>query len=261
MPLPLFWVDAFTDHAFGGNPAGVMPLEAWPEDAQLRRLAAENNLPATAFMVRTGSASAEIRWFTPTLELELCGHATLATGFILATELGQAEWPVTLHAPSGRLTVRRRGTRIELDFPARPASASVAPPELLQGLGREPREVLRTDKTWMCVYADEAEVRTLRPDDAVLGRVLPGRIIVTAPGDQADFVSRFFAPEVGIAEDAVTGSSHCTLVPYWAARLRQTELHARQLSRRGGELWCELRGDRVGLAGHCALYLRGQVNA
>jgi predicted PhzF superfamily epimerase YddE/YHI9 len=260
MTLPLFWVDAFTDRAFGGNPAGVIPLDAWPEDALLRQIAAENGLPATAFLVRTGPARARLRWFTPSLELELCGHATLAAAFVLFTELGQVESPFTFETQAGSLIVRRKGPLLELDFPSRPATVAEPPPGLVEGLGRAPRQSLRTDKTWLCIFGDEAEVRALQPDQAVLGQVVPGRIIVTAPGDACDFVSRFFAPEVGIPEDSVTGSAHCTLVPYWAGRLGKTTFHARQVSRRGGELWCGLAGQRVSIAGHGALYLKGQVS-
>jgi predicted PhzF superfamily epimerase YddE/YHI9 len=260
MPQPFFWVDAFTDQVFGGNPAGVIILDAWPADASLRRIAAENGLPATAFVVRTGPASARIRWFTPLMELELCGHATLATSFVLFTELGQIESPFTFEAQPGLLTVRRKGALVELDFPARPATVAEPPPHLIQGLGRRPQQTLKTDKNWLCIFNDEAEVRALRPDQAALGQVLPGRMIVSAPGDACDFVSRFFAPDAGIPEDSVTGSAHCTLVPYWADRLGKTTFHARQVSQRGGELWCGLVGDRVTLAGNCALYLKGQVN-
>jgi PhzF family phenazine biosynthesis protein len=260
MSLPLYWVDAFTDRAFGGNPAGVIPLDAWPDDGLLRQIAAENGLPATAFLVRTGPASARLRWLTPSLELELCGHATLAASFVLFTELGQVESPFTFETQAGNLIVRRKGSLTELDLPSRPATAAEAPAELLQGLGSRPVQTLKTDKQWLCTYRTEGEVHALRPDFAALAQAVPGRIIVTAPGDACDFVSRFFAPEVGIPEDSVTGSAHCTLVPYWAERLGKTAFHARQVSQRGGELWCALVGERVTLAGNCALYLKGQVN-
>lgn len=259
MTFPLFWVDAFTARTFGGNPAGVIVLDTWPEEALLRQIATENGLPATAFLVRTGPACARLRWFTPTQELELCGHATLAASFVLFTELGHVESPFTFETRAGSLIVRRKGPRFELDFPSRPAAAVEAPALLLQGLGQSPLATLKTDKQWLCTFRTEAEVRALQPDQALLGQLVPGRFIVTAPGDDCDFVSRFFAPEVGIAEDSVTGSAHCTLVPYWAGRLGKTTFHARQVSRRGGELWCGLAGERVTIAGHCALYLKGQV--
>ncbi len=260
MTLPFFWVDAFTAQAFGGNPAGVVPLDAWPDDGLLRQIAAENGLPATAFLVRTGPASARLRWLTPTMELELCGHATLAASFVLFTELGQVESPFTFETRAGRLTVRRTGSRLELDFPSRPATPVEAPSPLRRGLGHSPLQTLKTDKQWLCIYGSAAEVRALQPDQGLLAQVAPGRFIVTAPGNDCDFVSRFFAPEVGIAEDSVTGSAHCTLVPYWAERLGKNAFHARQVSRRGGELWCGLAGERVTIAGHCALYLQGRVS-
>jgi PhzF family phenazine biosynthesis protein len=257
--LPLYWIDAFTDRAFGGNPAAVVPLDSWPEDALLQKIANENGVSETAFFVRTGAARAQLRWFTPTIEIDLCGHATLATAHVLSNELGQAEWPVVFDTKSGPLSVSRKGPLIELDFPARPASPAAPSPELLKGLGLRPAEVLRSEKMWLCVYATAAEVVAIAPDFAALGTVAPGRIIPTAPGVDCDFVSRFFAPDAGVPEDPVTGSAHCTLVPYWAKRLGKAKLHARQVSRRGGELWCELAGDRVRMAGHGAAYLKGRI--
>ena len=258
--LPLFWIDAFAERPFGGNPAAVIPLEAWLDDGLLQRIANENGLSETAYFVRTGAARAKLRWFTPAVEVDLCGHATLATAHVLFHELGQTESPFIFDTRSGPLSAARRGPRIELDFPARPASPAEATAELTAGLGLPPQRVLKTDKVWLCVYASEDEVRAIAPHAERLGRVRPGRIIVTAPGRDCDFVSRFFAPDAGVAEDPVTGSAHCTLVPYWAERLEKTELHARQVSRRGGELWCELDGDRVRMAGSCALYLRGHAS-
>jgi predicted PhzF superfamily epimerase YddE/YHI9 len=191
--------------------------------------------------------------------VDLCGHATLATAHVLFNELGQAEWPVTFDTKSGPLSVAQRSPLFELDFPSRPASSAAPPPELLKGLGLKPVEVLRSERMWLCVYASADEVLAIRPDFAALGTVVPGRIIPSAPGGDCDFVSRFFAPDAGVAEDPVTGSSHCTLVPYWARRLGKTKLHARQVSRRGGELWCELDGDRVRMAGRCSPYLNGRI--
>jgi PhzF family phenazine biosynthesis protein len=259
MDLPIYWVDAFTDKVFGGNPAAVVPLDSWLDEPLLQRIANENGLSETAFFVRTGAARAELRWFTPAVEVDLCGHATLATAHVLFHELGQAESPVVFDTKSGTLQVSRRGPLIELDFPSRPASPSKPPAELLLGLRLNPAEVLRSERMWLCVYRTAEEVVALDPDFKVLAGVVPGRIIPTAPGKDCDFVSRFFAPDAGVSEDPVTGSAHCTLAPYWAGRLGKTRFHARQVSRRGGELWCELLGDRVRMAGHAAAYLRGRI--
>jgi PhzF family phenazine biosynthesis protein len=260
MDLPLFWVDAFTDRVFGGNPAAVVPLESWPEDRLLQQIAFENGLSETAYFVRTGPARAKLRWFTPALEIDLCGHATLATAHVLFRELGQKEWPFIFDTRSGPMPVALRGELIELDFPSLPALPERPTPELIRGLGREPDTVLKTERMWLCVFASADDVLRLKPDAARLAEVAPGRIIVTAPGVDCDFVSRFFAPSAGVPEDPVTGSSHCTLVPYWAARLGKARLHARQVSRRGGEVWCELDGDRVRMAGRAAAYLKGRIS-
>lgn len=260
MELAFYWVDAFTDKPFGGNPAAVIPLDSWPEDALMQRIASQNGLSETAFFVRTGSARATLRWFTPAVEVDLCGHATLAAAHVLFAELGQAEAPFEFDSKSGTLRVRRVAGKIELDFPARPAEPAQAPRSLLDGLGLAPDQVLRSERMWLCVYSSPGQVLGVRPNQEAFAALAPGRIIVTAPGRDCDFVSRFFAPDAGVAEDPVTGSAHCTLVPYWAARLGKLKLHARQLSKRGGELWCELDGGRVRMAGHCALYLRGRVS-
>jgi predicted PhzF superfamily epimerase YddE/YHI9 len=259
MNLPLYWVDAFTDKVFGGNPAAVVPLESWPEDALLQRIANENGLSETAFFVRTGGAAAQLRWFTPAVEVDLCGHATLAATHVLYRELGQKETPFTFQTKSGPLSVAAKGPLFELDFPSRPAMSVVAPDTLVMGLGVKPLEVLRSDRMWLCVFGTADEVETLSPDFEALATIVPGRFIPTAPGKDCDFVSRFFAPDAGIAEDPVTGSAHCTLAPYWARRLGKTEFHARQVSRRGGEIWCGLHGDRVRMAGNTVLYLSGSI--
>jgi PhzF family phenazine biosynthesis protein len=259
MKLPIYWVDAFTDKVFGGNPAAVVPLDSWLDDPLLQRIASENGLSETAFFVRTGPARAELRWFTPAVEVDLCGHATLATAHVLFNELGQSEAPVVFDTKSGPLCVVRRGPLIELDFPARPASPAEPAADLLRGLRMNPAEILRSQRMWLCVYLTADDVLAVAPDFGALAGVVPGRIILTAPGVDCDFVSRFFAPDAGINEDPVTGSAHSTLVPYWAKRLGKTSLHARQVSRRGGELWCELAGDRVKMAGKGAAYLKGEI--
>jgi PhzF family phenazine biosynthesis protein len=259
MKLPLYWVDAFTDQPFHGNPAGVVPLAQWLPDEAMQRIAFENGLAETAFFIRTAPARFHLRWFTPAVEVDLCGHATLATAFTLFHPLQQAGDLITFDSRSGPLTVTRQGDRLEMGFPSRPAEPATPPETLLRALGAAPVTVAKTKNSWFCVYARAADVLALRPDHALLGQVTPGRMIVTAPGDDCDFVSRFFAPDAGIPEDPVTGSAHTTLIPYWAQRLGKSTLLARQVSARGGELFCELRGDRVGIAGHAVLYLRGEI--
>ena len=259
MKLPFFWVDAFASQVFAGNPAGVVPLESWPDDRLLQRIAFENGLSETAFFVRTGPARFHLRWFTPAVEVDLCGHATLAAGFTLFHQLGQGGETITFDSRSGPLAVTRRGDRLELDFPAQPAAPVPADHALAEALGRAPALFLRAKARWLCVFSTAGDVIALRPDHAQLARVVPGRITITGPGEDCDFVSRSFVPDAGIPEDPVTGSAHCTLVPYWAERLGKVALHARQVSTRGGELWCELAGDRIKIAGHATLYLRGEI--
>jgi PhzF family phenazine biosynthesis protein len=274
MKLPLYWIDAFTAVAFRGNPAAVVPLDRWLEDAVMKKIAFENGLSETAFFVPTGlpagaaagagPARYHLRWFTPAVEVDLCGHATLASAHVLFRELGVAGDAIAFDTRSGPLVVARRADdKLEMDFPIRHGDEPAEPtPALLRGLGRTPEEVFRAPGRWLCVYTRAADVRDLQPDHAALASVTPGRIMATAPGDadDCDFVSRYFAPDAGIAEDPVTGSAHCTLVPYWAQRLGQTSLHARQVSARGGELWCTLAGDRVKIAGHAVRYLRGEIS-
>jgi predicted PhzF superfamily epimerase YddE/YHI9 len=260
MRLPLYQVDAFTDRLFGGNPAAICPLQAWLPDATMQAIAAENNLSETAFFVRDGGDYA-LRWFTPTVEVDLCGHATLASGYVVMTYLEPQRDSVSFHTrKAGTLVVDRRADMLVMDFPARPATPVEPPPGLLTALGGTPRQVLRA-RDHLIVYDSAAEIAALKPDLAGLAKVDCWGVAVTAPGDDGvDFVSRFFAPAQGVPEDPATGSSHCTLTPYWAARLGKTELEARQLSRRGGALRCMLNGDRVSVAGRVALYLEGQIS-
>ena len=259
MRLPIYQVDAFTDSLFGGNPAAVCPLEKWLPDAVMQAIAAENNLSETAFFVRDGGDYA-LRWFTPTIEVDLCGHATLASSYVVFRFLEPQREAVRFHtAKAGTLTVARRGDSLAMDFPARPASPATPPPGLLTALGGAPREIFRA-RDHLIVYDNAAEIAALKPDLAALAKVDCWAAIVTAPGENGvDFVSRFFAPAQGVPEDPVTGSSHCTLTPYWANRLGKTELEARQLSRRGGALHCTLNGDRVSIAGRAVLYLEGWI--
>ncbi len=255
--LPYYHVDAFTGSVFSGNPAGVCPLQQWPPDEILQRIAAENNLSETAFFKREAGYF-HLRWFTPTVEVDLCGHATLAPAHILFTELGHEESSVRFQTRSGRLTAARRDTIIELDFPARPPMPCAAPEDLLRGLGRQPAEVLKA-RDYVAVFGSQSEVASLEPDKDRLERLDSLGIIATARGDDVDFVSRFFAPAAGIPEDPVTGSSHCSLIPYWSERLGKKELFARQISRRGGEIFCRNLGDRVGIGGRAVTFSRGEI--
>jgi len=257
MKLPFYHLDAFTSATFGGNPAGVVPLEGWLDDATLQAVAAENNLPATAFFAREPQGL-RIRWFTPRVELELCGHATLASAWVLFERLEPGRGEVRFDSRGGPLSVKREGAKLVLDFPARPATPCAAPEGLAAALGVTPRETLRAADL-LVVLDREEDVRSLRPDSAALATVDVRGVIVTAPATDADYVSRFFAPRIGLPEDTATGSSHCTLAPYWAARLGRNALHDRQLSSRGGEFWCEVAGDRVRIAGHATLYLEGTI--
>ena len=257
MKIPLFQVDAFTGRVFGGNPAAVCPLEAWLDDAKMQAIAAENNLSETAFFVEAGDHY-ELRWFTPTAEVDLCGHATLATAFVLFEDLEVEGDEVRFETRSGQLTVRRDGDKLAMDFPAKPPQPCAEPEGLAEALGRAPEETFAADD-YLAVFASESDVRTLEPDFARLARLDRRGVIVTAQGSAADFVSRFFAPKAGIPEDPVTGSAHCTLVPYGAKRLGASRLTAHQVSARGGELYCEDRGDRVIIAGCAVKYLEGIV--
>ena len=258
--FPIYQIDAFTDRLFGGNPAAVCPLNSWLSDTTMQAIAAENNLSETAFFVPDSDDYA-LRWFTPTVEVDLCGHATLASGFVVLRLLEPHRNSVNFHTrKAGTLMVTQRGDMLAMDFPARPAEPCLPPEGLVEALGGKPREVLRA-RDHLLVYESAAEVAALKPDLAALGKVDCWAAIVTAPGDDGiNFVSRFFAPAQGIPEDPVTGSSHTTLTPYWAKRLGKTELEARQLSRRGGALYCTLNGNRVNIAGRAALYLEGTIS-
>jgi PhzF family phenazine biosynthesis protein len=257
MKLRQYQVDAFARQLFEGNPAAVCPLEEWLDDAVLQAIAAENNLSETAFFVPNGQHY-DLRWFTPAAEVDLCGHATLASAFVLFECLGHEGPAIDFETRSGRLTVRRQEGRLVMDFPASMPEPCAAPEGLIEGLGRQPTEVLAAADC-VAVFNDEAAIRNLKPDFGRLKQVRRRAVCVTAPGDEVDFVSRFFAPRVGIDEDPVTGSAHCQLTPYWAARLGKMKLQARQVSRRGGEVQCELRGDRVLLGGSAVLFSEGTI--
>lgn len=257
MKTPYFQVDAFTDHVFGGNPAGVCILKRWPDDTLLQHVAAENNLSETAYVVPI-SDGYELRWFTPTMEVDLCGHATLASAFVIFTELRHREKHVHFHAASGLLRASWDGKIVMLDFPSRPGQPCAAPPSLIEGLGHIPREV-RKSRDFLAALGSAEEVRALQPNFAQIATLDCLGVIATAAGDDCDFVSRFFAPGAGVPEDPVTGSAHCTLIPYWAEKLGKEKLTARQLSARGGSLVCEMRGDRVGIGGSAVLYSKAEI--
>lgn len=257
MSIPYFQIDAFTGRLFGGNPAGVCLLEEWRADEVLQSIAMENNLSETAFVVRRGEGF-DLRWFTPTVEVDLCGHATLAAAHVL---FHHGRWEadgIAFSTKSGVLTVARDGGRLTLDFPSRPAGECEASQDLIEGLGAVPAHTAKA-RDYLAVFENERAVRELRPDMTALARLDCLGIIATAPGDDCDFVSRFFAPRAGVPEDPVTGSAHCTLIPYWAERLGKSTLHARQVSARGGELFCEDRGERVGIGGECVTYSIGEL--
>lgn len=258
MKHDIYQIDAFASRPFTGNPAAVVPLETWLPDDVMLNIAAENNLAETAFFVPSANGY-DLRWFTPTIEMDLCGHATLATGFLIFEILGTDQNILRFTTRSGELTVEKRNGRYELDFPSRPGVEAPAPDGLIDALGgAQPKEIYRA-RDYLLVYESESDVLGIEPDFNALMKIKTHAVIVTAPGDNSDFASRFFAPEVGVPEDPVTGSAHCTLIPYWAGRLGKNELYARQVSQRGGELFCELRGDRVKIAGDAVLYLKGEI--
>ena len=260
--LPLYQVDAFADRPFEGNPAAIVPLESWPDDALMQAIAAENNLAETAFFVPEGEGF-RLRWFTPAVEVPLCGHATLATAHVLFKHLGFAGADIYFETKSGRLVVRREGDLIAMDFPADPAKPMPEPEGLARAIGAKPLLTMKSNFI-VALFGSVAEVAALDPDMALLKRLLvshggPGLICMAAGEGGIDFVSRMFAPAHGIDEDPVTGSAHCTSVPYWAKKLGKTDLVARQISKRGGMLWCTDAGPRVIMRGRCADYMRGEI--
>jgi predicted PhzF superfamily epimerase YddE/YHI9 len=256
----MYQVDAFTGTLFRGNPAAVCLLREWLPDDTLLSIAAENKLSETAFCLG-GEGQYGLRWFTPTMEIDLCGHATLAAAFVLCAVTGRERGPLLFRTMSGDLKVTRENERYILSLPRREGAACEAPDELTAGLGRQPREVLRAGNDYLAVFDSEAEVRSLEPAMEPLAK-LPGALIVTAPAaaEELDFVSRVFAPAEGIPEDPVTGSAHCSLVPYWAKRLGAERFRAEQVSRRGGTLFCRDRGAQIEVAGEAVLYLTGEIS-
>jgi PhzF family phenazine biosynthesis protein len=257
--LRMFQIDAFASRPFTGNPAAVVPLKSWLPDATMKAIAMESNLAETAFFVRTpdGEADFHLRWFTPSVEVDLCGHATLASAHALMAHLGWESTRVSFLSRSGVLGVERMNDLYTLDFPRHRFDRVDVPAALIDALGAEPEE-FHVGPYAMSVFADQAGVRALRPDIRKLDAIEPGYHIVTAPGDDHDFVSRFFAPRAGIDEDPVTGSAHCMLAPYWAGRLGKRTLGARQISARGGDLICTYDGgERVGISGRAVTILEG----
>ena len=261
MELRIFQVDAFSTQLFAGNPAAVVPLDDWLDDSLMQQIAAENNLAETAFFVAMGNAGDHwhIRWFTPAVEVPLCGHATLASAAVIRREFSPASWPIKLESASGLLSVDVDGDAFVLDFPAKEAQPTEIPVGLADAIGVVQEECLYVDGFYLLTVADELAVQTISPDFNRIASLTEDSIIVTAPGDSADFVSRFFGPGIGINEDPVTGAAHCVLTPYWSKRLDKLELQARQISDRGGDIGCALHRDRVRLSGHAAFYLEGNL--
>ncbi len=264
MRIPVFYVDAFTDRPFSGNPAAVCLLDSGLDDEGLHKVAEENNLSATAFLLPKRQGY-EIRWFSARCELKLCGHATLASGFVVLNFLQPPAETVRFESRfHGTLTVEKSGDSLSMNFPTLfPQPRPEIPRELTRALSRmslRPSEVWEVNQIYMLVLDDQRAVQNMTPDFEALQQLHPHAVLITAPGEEVDFVSRYFAPGYGISEDPVTGSSHCVLTPYWSRRLGKSKLHARQLSCRGGELWCEMAGDRVCLQGSAVLTMRGTLS-
>jgi len=257
MKIPLYQIDAFSNHIFSGNPAAVCPLKEWLEDSLLQAIAQENNLSETAFFVPEGNGY-HIRWFTPVAEVDLCGHATLATAFVIFNYFDTSSSHVSFHSKSGSLTVVKKDELLSMDFPSQPPVLCEAPKELLDGVGKEPLEVLCSED-YVAVFSSENDIIELNPDMAILKKLDLRGVIVTARGKNVDFVSRFFAPKFGVNEDPVTGSAHCALTPYWANKMNKKNLHAYQVSQRGGELFCKDNGNRVIISGRAIQYMEGSI--
>jgi PhzF family phenazine biosynthesis protein len=260
MQLQIYQVAAFTEAQFGGNPAAVVPLAAWIDDTLMQKIAAENNLSETAFFVPVADSEWHIRWFTPAVEVPLCGHATLASAAVIRERLKHEQWPIKLQSASGPLTVDLDGQSYVLDLPANKPAPTELPEGFEAALGHEVLESYIAQDIFMIVLPDEAAVASLRPNYAALAERTEHGVIATAAGDSVDFVSRFFAPALGIDEDPVTGAAHCVLTPYWSERLGKKKLHARQISSRTGVLGCEDCGDRVRLRGRAIFFMDGQIS-
>jgi len=258
MKIPIYQVDAFTDKAFGGNPAAVCPLEFWPDDKILQSIAAENNLSETAFFVEDENLF-QIRWFTPEVEINLCGHATLASAHVIINHLDYHYEKIQFDSKSGILNVFKKDGMLTLDFPTAELSPAIIKGDFSEAIGKIPIGLFKGNNKLLAIYETEQNIIEINPDFGKLGKLDFIGIIVTAPGNNTDFVSRFFAPKVGINEDPVTGSAHTLLIPFWADRLEKEKLQALQLSKRKGELFCEYKGDRVWISGHAITYLTGTI--
>ncbi|MDV3349595.1 PhzF family phenazine biosynthesis protein [Leptothoe sp. LEGE 181152] len=259
MKLPVFQVDAFTDEIFGGNPAAICPLEKWLPDGVMQKIALENSVAETAFFVRADQGF-EIRWFTPEIEMDLCGHATLATAHVIARHLNYSLPSIQFQSKSGELTVAVEEELLTLNFPSRKPQPSKAPREILDAIQHKPVEILKS-RDYVLVFKDEEIIRHLEPNQHILEQVNldPGGVVVTAKGKESDFVSRFFTPQASIFEDPVTGSAHCSLIPYWSEKLGKDSMVAYQLSPRGGKLFCKDLGERVLISGKSVTYLEGHI--
>jgi len=257
MEITLYQIDAFTGHVFGGNPAAVCPLHEWIGDSLMQKIAEENNLSETAFFVKRDNHY-EIRWFTPAVEIELAGHPTLAASYVIFNYCNHSSSTINFVSKSGELIVERDGDLIKMNFPVLEATRAKANDLLNRALGLEPVE-LYLSRDYLAVFKSQSDILSIDPDFGLLKKLDCLGIIVTAPGDEADFVSRCFAPAVGINEDPVTGSAHSTLIPYWSKRLKKDVLHAYQLSKRGGELFCRDLGGRVEIGGKAVPYLSGKI--
>ena len=260
MKLLIYQIDAFTDKIFSGNPAAVIPLDAWIDDKLMQQIAEENNLAETVFFVPKADGF-HIRWFTPELEIDLCGHATLAAAFVLFEMLGYKKNTITFYSQSGLLKVARDGAYIAMDFPSwKPERLTDYPEELIKGLGITGHLGVYKNRDYIIELETEKDIIAVSPDFNLLNKIDVIGIIVTAPGINCDFVSRFFAPNCGVPEDPVTGSAHSQLIPFWSEKLNKHKLHALQLSKRGGALWCEQKGDRVIMKGLCVFYMKGEIS-
>lgn len=257
MKITQYQIDAFATRAFAGNPAAVCPLESWLDDSILQAIAEENNLSDTAFFVPSEQGF-KLRWFTPLKEVDLCGHATLATAHVIFEILGYAKQVIRFETRSGELFVKKKETGLKMDFPSCPPTPRDISEILAKGLGQRPIEVLAADD-YLAVFDSEATVRAITPNQVLLGQLDLRGVIITAPGTDVDFVSRFFAPKLGIPEDPVTGSAHCELAPYWADKLGKNILTATQVSKRGGNITCEVKADRVLLSGCAVTVMKAEL--
>lgn len=262
MTLTLYQIDAFTDELFGGNPAAVIPLEKWLDENLMQKIALENNLSETVFFVPAsdgGGTNFEIRWFTPTVEINLCGHATLAAAYVLFNILNYNKPWINFHSQSGMLSISQNNNLIEMDFPSwEPVIFNDPPLHLKEALGGVDIVGLFMNRDLLAVLADEEAVQNCVPDFALIEKT-GYKIIITAKGNEVDFVSRFFAPTAGVNEDPVTGSAHSQLIPFWSKKLEKTTMTAKQLSQRGGNIYCEQKGERVSMAGNCVFYMKGEI--